>query len=88
VIQQTGDFIEHYANILRPQRHLYAGQFLDRQNIGMFVTHHRYVIKPVHVGQGLQKSLVLGQFLGGPVQQSDVRVGALDDLAIQLQNQT
>jgi hypothetical protein len=31
--------------------------------------------------------LALGQLLGGAVQQADVRVGPLDDLAVQLQHQ-
>ncbi len=88
VIQQTGDFIEHYADILSTQRHLYTSQLFDRQHIGVLVAHHRDVIQPVHVGQGLQERLVLGEFLGGTMQQSNVRIGTLDDLAIQFQNQT
>ena len=31
--------------------------------------------------------LVLGELLGRPVQQADVRVGALDDFAVQLEHQ-
>jgi hypothetical protein len=33
------------------------------------------------------KVLLLGQLFGGAVQQADVRVGALDDFAVQLQHQ-
>jgi hypothetical protein len=33
------------------------------------------------------KVLALGQLLGGAVQQPDVRVGALDDLAVEFQHQ-
>jgi hypothetical protein len=45
------------------------------------------IVQPVHVGQRLQIGLVLGQLLGGAVQQADMRVGALDHLAVQLQHQ-
>ncbi len=62
-------------------------QFFDRQHIGMLVAHHRDVVQPIHVRQSLQKGLVLGEFLGGAVQQSDVGIGAFDHLAVQLQHQ-
>jgi hypothetical protein len=87
VIKQTGDFIEHYADILSPQRHLDASQFFDGQHIRVLVAHHRYVVQPVHIGQRLQESLVLGELFGGAVQQSDVRIGALDHLAVQFQHE-
>src|SRR5690606_36115092 len=38
-----------------------------------------------HVRQGLQIGFVLGQFLGRAVQKPDMRVGSLDDLAVELE---
>jgi hypothetical protein len=62
-------------------------QLLDGQAVGVLVGHHGHVVQPVHVGQRLDVGLALGQFFSGTVQQADVRVGALDDLAVQLQHQ-
>ena len=39
------------------------------------------------VDQALYRGARLGQFLGGPMQQPDVRIGALDDLAVKLEHQ-
>ena len=41
----------------------------------------------IHVRQGLQIGLVLGQLFGGAVQQADVRVGALHYLAVEFKHQ-
>jgi hypothetical protein len=62
-------------------------QLLDGQAVGLFVGHHRHVVEPVHVGQRLDVGLAFGQFLGGTVQQADMRVGALHHLAVELQHQ-
>jgi hypothetical protein len=87
VVEQPGDLGEHHADVLRTLGHFDAQQLLDGQAVRMLVGHHRHVVQPVHVGQRLDVGLALGQLLGGAVQQADVRVGALDDLAVQLQHQ-
>ena len=38
-------------------------------------------------GSDWMNVLALGELLGGAVQQADVRVGALDDLAVELEHQ-
>ncbi|MNW05277.1 hypothetical protein D3C71_2015000 [compost metagenome] len=53
----------------------------------MLVAHHRHIVQPVHVGQRLDVGLVLGQLFGGAVQEADVRIGALDDFAVELEHQ-
>jgi hypothetical protein len=87
VVQQAGDLGEHHADVLRADRHVDAEQLLDGQAVGVLVGHHRHVVEAVHVGQRLEVGAGLGQLLGGAVQQADVRVGALDHFAVELQHQ-
>ena len=87
VVQDPRDLVEHHADVLRAHRHLDAEQPLDRQAVGVLVAHHRHVVEPVHVRQRLQVRLVLGELFGRPVQEADVRIGALDDLAVELEHE-
>ena len=87
VVQDARDLVEHHADVLRALRHLDAQQLLDRQAVGVLVAHHRHVVETVHVGQRLDEGSCLGQLLGARMQQADVRVGALDDFAVQFQHQ-
>ena len=88
MIEDTGDFRIHHANVLRAHRRLDTEQFFDSQHIGVLVAHGRHVIEPIHVTDALVERLALGQLLGSPVQQADVWIGALDYFAIQFQDQT
>ena len=87
MIQDARDLVEHHADVLRAQRHFDAEQLLDRHAVRVLVAHHRHVVEPVHVRQRLDEGLVLGELFGGPVQQADVRIGALDHLAVELEHQ-
>ncbi len=87
VVQQPRDLAEHHADVLRAHRHVDAEQLLDRQAVGVLVAHHRHVVEPVHVGQRLDEGLALGELFGRAVQQADVRVGALDHLAVELEHE-
>ncbi len=87
VIEDTGDLVEHDANVLGADRRLDAKQFLHRQDIGVLITHHGDVIEAIHIRQTLHVVLALGQFFRGPVQQPDMRIGTLDNLTIHLQHQ-
>ena len=53
----------------------------------MLLVHRRDVVEPVEVADRLQVGLVLDQLLGAAMQQPDVRIDALDHLAVQLQHQ-
>ena len=53
----------------------------------MLLVHWRDVIEPVEIGQGLQIGLVLDQLFGSAVQQADVRIDALDDFAVELEDE-
>jgi hypothetical protein len=87
VVQDARDLVEHGADVLRADRHVDAEQALDGQYVTVLVAHHRDVVEAVHVRHRLKVGAGLGQLFGAAVQQADVRVGALDDLAVQLQHQ-
>ena len=87
VIQDTGNLVKHDTDVLCTQRRLDTEQFFDRQHIAVLVAHHGHVIEPVHVTDTLVIRLALGQFFGAAMQQTDMRVGALDHLAVHFQHQ-
>ena len=62
-------------------------QPLDREHVAVLVAHHRHVVEPVHVADRLVERLALGELLGRAVQQADVRIGLLDDLAVDLEHE-
>jgi hypothetical protein len=53
----------------------------------MFLVHRRHVVEPVEVGQRLQVRFVFDQFLGSTVEQSDMRIDALNDLAVEFEHE-
>jgi hypothetical protein len=53
----------------------------------MLLVHRRHIVEPVEIGDRLQIGLVLDQLFGAAMQQADMRIDALDDLAVQLQHQ-
>ena len=53
----------------------------------MFLVHRRDVVEPVEVGQRLQVRFVFDQLLGSAVQQSDMRIDARNDLAVELEHE-
>ena len=83
----AGQLRHQHADILGAERHLEPHQFLDREHEAVLHAHRRAVIEPVEIRQRLGVGLVLDQFLGAAVEQADVRVDALDDLAVQLHDQ-
>jgi hypothetical protein len=54
----------------------------------MFLVHGRDIVEPIEVGQRLQVRFVLDQLLGSAVEQSDMRIDALNDLAVELKHET
>ena len=87
VVHEPRDLGEHDSDVLRADRHVDADELLDRQAVGVLVAHHRHVVEPVHVRQRLDVGARLGELLGRAVQQADVRVGALDHFAVELEHQ-
>lgn len=78
--------IEH-ADELAAARHGHADEALDRERIGMLLVHRRDIVEPVEIGHGLEIGLGLDQLLGAAMQQADMRIDALDDLAVEFQHQ-
>ena len=62
-------------------------QLFDRQDVGVLVAHHRDVVEPIHVADRLIERLALRQLLGRAMQEPDVRIGLLNDLAVHLEHQ-
>ena len=85
MVQQARDLVEHHADVLCTNRHVDAEQLLDRHHVRVLVAHHRHVVQAVHVRHRLQERAGLGELLGRAVQQPDVRIRALDHLAIELE---
>ena len=87
VVRDARQFRHQHADILRAQRHLEPHQFLDREHVAMLHAHRRAIIEPVEVRQRLGVGLIFDQFLGAAVEQADMRIDPLDDLAVQLHDQ-
>ena len=78
--------IEH-ANELAAARHFHAQHALDRHAESVLLIHRRAIVEPVEVRHVLQIGARLHQLLGAAMQQADMRIDALDDLAIELEHQ-
>ena len=63
MVQDTGDLVEHDADVLCPKWNLDAHELLDGHDVSMLVAHHRHVVEPIHVGHRLQKGFDLRAFL-------------------------
>ena len=53
----------------------------------MLLVHRRDVVEPVEIRDRLQIGLVLDQLLGAAMQQPDMRIDPLDDLAVELEHE-
>jgi len=54
----------------------------------VFLVHGRDIVEPVEIGQRLQIRLMLDQLFSAAVQEADMGINALDDLAIKLKHKT
>ena len=88
VRQEAADLAVEHADELAAARHGDAEQALDRQREGVLLVHRRDVVEPIEIGHVLQVGARLHQLLGAAMQEADMRVDALDDLAVELQHHT
>ena len=86
VVQDPVPLGEHRADPLRALRHLDAGQPLDRDRPAELVVERAQPVVAVHQHQHLAGVAVLGELLGRPVHVADHRLGARDDLAVELEH--
>ena len=85
--EQAADLAIEHADELAAARNLDAEQLLDRQREGVLLVHRRDIVEPVEIGHVLQIGARLHQLLGAAMQQADMRIDALDHLAVELQHQ-
>src|SRR5262249_51543904 len=67
---------------LPADRHLDAEELFHRKAERMLLVHRRDVIETVEIRDRLQISLRFDQLLGAAMQETDMRINALDDLAV------
>ncbi len=71
----------------RAFRHGDADEFFDRERIGVLLIHRRHVVETVEIGKRLKVGLVLDELLRAAVKQTDMRIDALDHLAVELEHE-
>ena len=86
--QDAADLGIEHADQLAALRHVDAEQPLDRQRKRVLLVHRRDIVEPVEIRDRLQIGLRLDQLFGAAVQQADMRIDAVDHLAVQFQHQT
>ena len=87
VVRDPGQLGEEDPQILGAERHFEPEQLLDGEHVAVLHAHRRAIIEPVEIGQSLEIGLVFAELLGAAVEQADMRVDPLDDLAVQLEDQ-
>ena len=87
VVHDPGNLGEQHPDVFRALGNLELQQVLDRQDVRVLLAHHRDVIETIEIADALEIGAVFDQFLGATVEQPDVRVGALDHLAVELEDE-
>jgi hypothetical protein len=88
VIKDTGDLAEDYANVLSTEGNIGIQKLLNGKGVSVLLSHHRDIIKAIEVRESLEVVLALDKLFGTTVEKADVRIGAFDDLTIELKNQS
>src|ERR1051326_4819495 len=88
MIQQPPDLVIEHPDILRARRNFQPEQLLGGQTEPVFLIDRRDIIEPIEIGNGLQIGLMLDQLLGATMQKADMPIDALDDLAVEFQDQS
>ena len=87
VAEDAPDFGVEHADVLGPGRHLDPEKLLHGKGERVLLVLRGDVVEAVEIGYRLEVTLVLDKLFRAPVQEPDVGVGALDDLAVHLQHQ-
>ncbi len=86
VAQDSPDFAEKHADELAPDRHRKAQEPLDGEAERVLLVHRRDIVEPVEIGDRLQIGLIFDQLLGAAMEQADMRIDPLDELAVEFEN--
>lgn len=86
VVEDAADLAPEHADMLGPHGNLNPKELFRREAEGVLLVHRRHVIEAVEIGDRLKIGLVLDQLFCAAVKQSDMRIDALDDLAVKLEN--
>ena len=62
-------------------------QALDRERPGVLLVHRRDVVEPVEIGHVLKVGARLHQLFGAAMEEADMRIDALDDLAVEFEHE-
>jgi hypothetical protein len=84
--EKSSDLAKEYANELATPRHGNAEQLLGSQTECVFLIHRRDIVEPVKVRQRLQVRFMLDQLFSATMQQSNVRINAHNDFAVELKH--
>src|SRR5215468_4388564 len=87
VRQQTADLRIENANELRPFRDDDAEQLFCRKAEGMLLIHRCDIVETVEIRDRLLIGLVLDQLFGTAMQEPDMRIDAIDHLAVKFQHE-
>ena len=86
--EETADLGIKHADQLAADRHRHVDQLLDGEREGMLLIHRRDVIEPIEIGHRLEIGLVLDQLLRAAMEQANMRIDAVHDLAVELEHET
>jgi len=73
---------------LRAPGHLDPEQLLDRQAEAVLLVHRRDIVEPIEIRHRLHIGLRFDQLLGAAMQETDMRIDTLDNLAVELEHET
>ena len=86
VVQNAADLAIQYANKARTAWHFHTCQLFNSQTPSVLLVHRADIIKAVKVRQVLQIGPALHELFRATVQKPDMRITALHNLTVQLQN--
>ncbi len=86
MVQDAANLAIEDADQRGAARDFRAGHLFDRQTPGMFLVHRRDIVEAVKVRKVLEVRPALHQLLSPAVEEADMRVRPLDNLAVQFQH--
>src|SRR5579862_2940955 len=86
--QEAANLAIEHTNDLPALGHLDAEELLGGKAKGVLLIDWRHIVQPVEIRNRLQVGLVLDQLLRAAMEEADMRIDALDDLAVELKHKT